>query len=81
MKQYIGMLVFFLMVILALGYIGFMDGLRTCTPENCLSQVAPVAGSGARSVAMIMLPFFALGLVLQMAYRCGVEMCRRMPAK
>jgi hypothetical protein len=74
------MLVLIVLVVLALGAVVFMDCLRTCTPEKCLSQVPPVAGSGVRSVVMITLPFFALGLLLQTAYRCGVEMCRRMPA-
>jgi hypothetical protein len=79
-RQYVGILVLLVLVVLALGAIGFLDGLRTWTPENCVSQAVPVAGSGVRSVAMISLPFFALGLLLQTAYRCGVEMCRRMPA-
>lgn len=79
MRQYVGMLALFFMVILTLGAIGFMDGLRACSAENSMSQATPVAGSGVRSVAMITLPFLALGLLLQMAYRYGVEKCRRMP--
>ena len=59
--------------------IGIMDGLRTWTPENCASVMAPVAESGVRSVALITIPFLALGLLLRVAYHCGVEMCRRVP--
>ena len=77
MKQYLGTLALLSVLILTMIAIGFMDGLRTWTPENCASQVAPVAESGVRTVALITVPFLTFGLLLQVAYHCGVEVCRR----